>query len=175
MANPEMMAKANEKRMSALEKRLETFEKDFRKSGDLSALAKRVSTLEAAVKALVTTAKGAGATDERVKGEIKQLKERVQLRDKEISDLSKSADPAAPKKIEALEKRKDTIEKTMLALGARADREEKRAAAKLEKIQKDHEKMVKEITEQNKKIIESSKLEARLNIIEAKVNSALGR
>jgi hypothetical protein len=182
MANAELMAKANEKRMNALEKKLDAFEKDFRKNGDMSTILKRLITLEAAVKALAVTAKSAGATDSRVEAEIKNMKDRVAEREKEIDRIEKSRDPNADKKIADLEKRKDVLEKTIVAINGRTDREAKAAEAKIEKLSREADKEqakvdaeLKRLTEQAKKFTETTVMEARLKNIEAMVQAALAK
>ena len=175
MPNPEAMAKANEKRMTGLEKRLETFEKEFRKGGDFASLAKRISTLEVAVKALATTAKSAGAADQVVKGELKGLRERVKEREAEISQIERKGSVESAKKIDEINKRKDMLEKTIVALSGRTDREAKAREAEHKKIVDDHKALAKSVEEQNKKIIESARLENRLQVLEGKVNAALSK
>ncbi len=115
MANAEMMAKADEKRINALEKKLDLFEKDFRKSGDMSGLIKRVTTLENTVKAQAITAKSSGSNDIQVSREIDNLKSLIDKRDEKIANLYKRGDPDSEKKIANLEKRKDVLEKTIAA------------------------------------------------------------
>ncbi len=175
MANAEMMAKANEKRMNALEKKLDAFEKDFRKSGDMTAVIKRVSTLEAAVKALAATTKGAGATDRDVKGEVKELERRLEKREKELESFRNDGSPESAKKIKALENRKDTLEKTILAVRGRSDRDAKALDAKVKAQEQEYKKMADEQKAMGKKIVEAAMLESRLKILEGQVRAALSR
>lgn len=168
MANPEMMAKANEKRINALEKKLDAFEKDFRKSGDMSGLIKRVNTLENAVKALAVTAKSSGSSDSQVAKEIKNIQDLIAKRDAKIDLLQKRGDPESDKKIANLEKRKEVLEKTMTAVNGRAERNFKETMAKVDKLND-------ELVKQGKKMAEAAQLEGRLKSLEAMVLAALGR
>ena len=161
MASAEMVAKANEKRINALEKKLDAFEKDFRKSGDMSGLIKRVNTLETAVKAVTVMSKSSGSSDTKVYSELSNLKDLVIKREEKIKILEKTNDPNAGKKIANLEKRKDVLEKTITALAGRTQRDQK--------------EMVDKLNKQAKKLGEAAHLESRLKVLEALVKSALSK
>ncbi len=171
MANAEMMAKANEKRINALERKLDSYEKEFRKSGDMSGLIKRINTLETAVKALAVTAKSSGSSDDKVQDELKDLKNLMTKRDDKLEKLKylkNVGDPDADKKIANLEKRRELLEKTIAALNGRTEREHKESMAQIEKMKSDMDK-------QNKKLFETIKLESRLKILESQVRAALSK
>lgn len=173
MASVEMIAKANEKRINALERKLDAFDKEFRKVGDksseMSGLAKRISTLETAVKALVMSAKTSGATDTQIANEIKNMKDLIAKREAKIDFLQKNrGDPESDKKLANLEKRKDTLEKAVSALNGQADRNLKASKAEMDKI-------MAEVTKQGKKLAEAALLESRLKVLEAQMKAALSR
>jgi len=168
MATTEMIAKANEKRINALEKKLDAFEKDFRKSGDMSGLIKRVNTLETAVKALVVTSKSSGAKDNDVAREIGNLKGLIAKREDKIDKLRHSFDPDAVKKIANLEKRREILEKTVTALNGKAERDNKEFSDRMNKLND-------ELQKQAKKMAETAILEGRLKALESMVHSALSK
>lgn len=170
MPNPEAMIKAIDKRVTAIERKLDTMEKELRKQGDITALAKRITTLETAFKSLVSTNKGVGS-DANTEKELRELTKRLEAREHDIKKVLNSYDPDADKKISNLEKRKDVLEKTITALNARATRDQKAFEENQKAQVAEIQRMSKELNEQSKRMGEAAVVDTRLKALEAIVRS----
>ena len=184
MANAEAIAKANDKRIGAVEKKMDALEKATRAAGNFATLEKRVSTLESLVRALAASTKAGGGDKNQLQigKDVEAMKKVLADNDKTISEL-KSQDPKdARARIEKLDKRGDMIAAGIKTLTARQEKhkqdQEKQMqeqAAAQKKIFDEQVKISQKMVKQAQDINKANLLEARLKRLEGQVLAALAK
>lgn len=167
----EALAKANEKRIGALERKADSIEKEVRKTS-VDALMKKVDALTTIVKAqdaqikLLTT--GAASVD------AKALERRLAAQEKKIDDarsathgaMSDKDAEAAMKHIAKLQKSEELLKSTLSAIAAKQKEED---AAIVAEMKKQADKTAKDAM----KFVEKSVLDVRIKQLEAMVQAAM--
>ena len=174
MANAEAMAKANDKRINVIEKKMDALEKATRAAGNFSTLEKRVSTLESLVKALAASTKAGGGDKNQAKvtRDVEAMKKILADNQKTIKDLDSSKSQG---RIDQLNKSNSTLETGIKTLSARQEKHRQEQVAAQKKIADEQVKLAQSQAKQAQDIQKAVLLESRLKALEGMVQAALSK